>query len=113
MNKEIQARWFEALLSGDYPQTRGTLHRIHASPINDAGFCCLGVLCELAVADGKLERFGANYGFSSNDMHSGFPPDIIIDDYACLPRNITRKVAAMNDDNATFAEIVEYLTEVL
>lgn len=44
MNEEIKIRWVNALESGDYPQVTGRL-------ANDLGFCCLGVLCEIAVQD--------------------------------------------------------------
>jgi hypothetical protein len=37
--------WIDALRSGKYKQTQGTLK-------NDEGFCCLGVLCDLARLDG-------------------------------------------------------------
>lgn len=37
-------RWAQALRSGDYVQTSGALR-------DNVGFCCLGVLCELAGAD--------------------------------------------------------------
>lgn len=49
MNRQIRDRWIAALRSGQYEQGQGAL--------NDGGrFCCLGVLCELAVADGVLAR---------------------------------------------------------
>ncbi len=57
MNPEIKATWIEALLSGKYKQTRQTLRR--SEP--DAGgrqmdsYCCLGVLCELAVEEGVID----------------------------------------------------------
>jgi hypothetical protein len=35
-----------ALMSGKWLQVRGTLHR------SGVGFCCLGVACEVAIADG-------------------------------------------------------------
>lgn len=40
MNPEIKAKWIEALRSGKYQQTAGTLR-------NNDGFCCLGVLCDV------------------------------------------------------------------
>lgn len=42
-----------ALKSGEYPQTRGTLHRL-ADELSGAagGFCCLGVACEVAIKGG-------------------------------------------------------------
>ena len=46
MNPEVKAKWVEALRSGEYRQTKGYLHR------NGGGFCCLGVLCDVAVKDG-------------------------------------------------------------
>lgn len=49
MNPEIKGRWLEALRSGDYPQTRRRL-------ADDNGYCCLGVLCEIAVEDGIVTK---------------------------------------------------------
>lgn len=48
MNKEIKARWIAALRSGEYRQGRGWLKT------EDDSYCCLGVLCELAVQDGII-----------------------------------------------------------
>ena len=42
MNSEIKAAWVAALRSGEYEQGREYLSR-------DGKFCCLGVLCDLAV----------------------------------------------------------------
>lgn len=42
-HKQIIAAWVEALNSGEYKQTKGLLRKKDS-------FCCLGVLCELAVA---------------------------------------------------------------
>lgn len=47
MKPEIKEKWIAALESGDYPQTMGKLQ-------DDIGFCCLGVLCDLAVKDGVI-----------------------------------------------------------
>lgn len=45
MKERVKDLWVEALLSGDYDQGRGYLR-------SDKGFCCLGVLCDLAVEEG-------------------------------------------------------------
>lgn len=45
MNPAVKAAWVEALRSGEYQQTNGKLR-------DDKGFCCLGVLCDLAVKEG-------------------------------------------------------------
>lgn len=49
MKKEIRDRWVAALRSGEYKQ--GIYHlqsRDH--------YCCLGVLCEIAVQEGAIQR---------------------------------------------------------
>jgi hypothetical protein len=51
MKPGIKARWIERLRSGKYKQGIETLH----NPKNDR-FCCLGVLCEMAVEDGIIKK---------------------------------------------------------
>jgi len=41
MDKELKAKWVEALRSGEYQQCVGTLH-------DGVGYCCMGVLLEVA-----------------------------------------------------------------
>lgn len=54
MNPEIKKRWLGALRSGRYDQGRnGYLRQPHGR--GNALFCCLGVLCDLAVQDGLAE----------------------------------------------------------
>jgi len=55
MNPEIKSKWLAALRSGEYEQARGSLHRImHTADFKDkidCGFCCLGVLCDIAARE--------------------------------------------------------------
>lgn len=48
MNPEIRARWTATLRSGKVRQARNSLRT------DRGGRCCLGVLCDLAVADGVI-----------------------------------------------------------
>jgi hypothetical protein len=52
MNPEIKSKWIAALRSGQYEQARGglmrILHRNFETGKIGVGFCCLGVLCDLA-----------------------------------------------------------------
>lgn len=50
MNPEIKRRWIEALTSGEYEQGTGWLLR-------EDKYCCLGVLCDLAVKDGVIHLY--------------------------------------------------------
>lgn len=54
MNPEVKARWLAALTSGEYTQGRDLLAREVAPGV--FRYCCLGVLCELAYADGVIAR---------------------------------------------------------
>ena len=54
MNKVVADKWIEALRSGKYAQTRGTLCR---SICESTSHCCLGVLTEIAIEHGlKVEK---------------------------------------------------------
>lgn len=48
MNPEIKERWVKELRSGNYKQTKDCLK-------DDDGYCCLGVLTDLAIQDGVID----------------------------------------------------------
>jgi hypothetical protein len=62
MKKEIAEKWVQALRSGEYRQGRGVLCDIYDGKRR---FCCLGVLCEVAINSGlkietkEKEKYGA------------------------------------------------------
>ena len=55
MKADIKTRWVTALKSGDYPQGFGYLS-VYDRDSETNTYCCLGVLCELAVADGFVVK---------------------------------------------------------
>lgn len=55
MKAEIKDRWIEKLESGEFPQVKGELRGVDVDG-EVIGYCCLGVLCEIAVEDGIIER---------------------------------------------------------
>jgi hypothetical protein len=61
MKPEIKSRWIERLRSGDYQQGRSYL-RCDDPETGKSTFCCLGVLCELALEDGELELLPPTVG---------------------------------------------------
>ena len=52
MNAEVKQQWMDALRSGDYKQGQNALRKQY--PDEDPQFCCLGVLCDLAVKAGVV-----------------------------------------------------------
>lgn len=49
MDPTIKAQWVAALRSGEYRQGRHVLHNV-----DENTYCCLGVLCDLAVKAGVM-----------------------------------------------------------
>jgi hypothetical protein len=75
MNPEKKALWVAALRSGDFRQAQRKL-AVKSNPETLMAHCCLGVLCELAVAEGVTEARNVPYGdgiireFGKDDLRS-------------------------------------------
>ena len=55
MKAKVRDMWADALESGRFQQTTGKLR-------NDEGYCCLGVLCDLAIENGVAIKWeGGEY----------------------------------------------------
>lgn len=79
--------WVTALRSGEYKQAKGSLEvtseHVESSGCSKTGFCCLGVLSDLAVKAGIVTRsvdeyFRVHYG-TDNDMSTGHLPHAVRD----------------------------------
>lgn len=60
LNEDLILEWIAALRSGNYIQGERQLHIPPNEFDNTHEYCCLGVLCEVAVKHGMV-RFDANY----------------------------------------------------
>lgn len=72
-----------ALRSGEYTQTRGTLHRLVAAPaaygekVHPVGHCCLGVACEIfdqanpGVLTRKVDEGIESFAYTSAEGEPG------------------------------------------
>lgn len=93
MNPEIKAKWLTALRSGEYRQGRNVLKQQFDE--NDAPqFCCLGVLCDIAIKDGL--------NLTVNDINEYEDTDAIIwsfDDHQELLPRAVMEWAGMDSDN--------------
>lgn len=88
MKVEIAELWAQALESGKYSQVKGRLH-------SDEGYCCLGVLCELAIESGlKVEVERLMHGF--NEGNYAYDNSSIV-----LPASIA-KWAGIKDQQGTY-----------
>lgn len=128
MNSEIKTRWLAALRSGQYGQGRnGYLRQGNL-------FCCLGVLCDLAVQDG-LASWGDMPDTDEHDAHQilvwdGRTVEESEGNYDYLPGEVQRwaglpdrdpsvaieympyQLSDLNDNqNKNFSKIADYIEE--
>jgi hypothetical protein len=80
MNPQVKAQWVAALRSGEYPQGKAGL----SYPGDDGvrRFCCLGVLCDLAVKAGAgvtLMRAGMLGKYDLYNGENWFLPSSVVD----------------------------------
>lgn len=123
MQPQIKKEWIAALRSGDYKQGTGFLHTYDIFFKIDNEFCCLGVLCELAVQHGIISK-GRNTAsgkvlYGSND--TVLP--IRVREWANLnsrtpsvpsESNINEvALAELNDNNSSFDELADLIEEYL
>lgn len=99
--KENRRKWVEALRSGKYAQTRDNLR-------DDRGFCCLGVLADVA----GCEWTPLNGYYIADGVDANAPPKAM--EFVGLARQggaITRDDALwqMNDNGCSFSVIASVI----
>lgn len=131
VNKERVAMLVAALRSGSYVQGQNRLARtIHRD--GTTHYCCLGVACEIALANGAPVRKTTEYDEATDqdwirytDIDSGksethvMPPSVIdwfgfnaSDPYLSSDGDYERRTAAeVNDQGGNFAEIADMFKE--
>jgi hypothetical protein len=128
MNKRVKQKWVDALRSGKYVQGDGFLRQAESDGGPDR-FCCLGVLCEIAVDEGVIakpkppeddyegylyartaDQFlpktvvkWANLSSSNPDVSYSYENDEPLYDH----------LSSLNDEGRTFEQIANYIEESL
>lgn len=114
MKPEIKEKWVAALRSGEYKQGRNNLANVKTNR-----FCCLGVLCEVALKEGvNLEvTKGSSMKFYNGEC--GYLPRKVAAWADCkdLPSVNTKdgikSLAALNDKGVRFKTIAKLIEEQL
>lgn len=128
MKKEVADLWIAALESGEYAQAIGTLQQTEDTRLGDKvypkGFCCLGVLCEVAIKNGfhvekmsegglKKVAYDGAYDYLPNTvrewagMKSTSGEFSIEDD----PDRDSAELIDLNDNGKTFKEIAQIIRD--
>lgn len=93
MKPDIKAQWVAALRSGEYEQGKGVLREID----NDGtlgGYCCLGVLCDLAVKAGVIPE-------PTIKTYDHGPKEVLYDEAdAILPSSVAEWAGLIEPDEA-------------
>jgi hypothetical protein len=121
MDPTIKAKWIDALRSGKYRQGKGALHK------TDNSFCCLGVLCDLALQEGIVTRQTSNVGkyiYTPADPQDSTPGSssylpVVVQEWAGMDnsqgyhydRGLRRSLAALNDDHGLSFQQIAYVIE--
>lgn len=123
LDPAVKADWVSALRSGEYSQAHGALQK-------GGGFCCLGVLCEVAVKAGIPLEIGRACDCGDDDCDGvsvtyndsdAYPPEVVqdwagmnqLDPYVIDKEGDRRTLSALNDGGSTFAEIADLIEEQL
>lgn len=109
MKKEIADIWVKELRSGKYKQGKGYLRQI------DDKYCCLGVLCDIAIQHKQCPDWNQKTRFYVIDPQNNFNiPPINVKKWAELSLGLDSKSShclwRMNDEyNKSFEEIAYYI----
>jgi len=130
MNKRIKELWIAALRSGSYKQGQ---KRLRWDEEDGPTFCCLGVLCEIAVDESICYRFedgykvdagepGEHYTLSTSYLPEAVQewagldnsdPDLALDEKYSDGSSRLTTLASLNDGGRTFDEIADLIEENL
>lgn len=123
MNPRVKALWLERLRSGQYQQGRVNLRNA------DDEFCCLGILCEIAVEEGVIPAPSLSpedspvYRYGNRGRITSLPDEV--SEWSGVARwgglfNTVRinsysydNLAHMNDDGIPFAKIADVIEKEL
>jgi hypothetical protein len=116
MNPEIKAQWTAALRSGEYQQGTGQLAQKHEG---EWQFCCLGVLCELAVkadqdvtvTDGNIDRLYDGQAALLPRSVAGWAGINTYGDF--YADGYDQSLTAKNDNGMPFTEIADLIEKYL
>jgi len=118
MDSTLKQRWLRALRSKEYPKTKGALCVPDEDVKGGRSYCCLGVLCEIAVSDGVIKpaREGFNADVGGKCFLYGANADVLLPPtvarWAGLSDKAQEVIASRNDDVMTFEEVIPIIEDV-
>lgn len=99
--QQIKTEWLEALRSGAYKQTGGTMKRRLENGYR--GYCCLGVLCEAVLGELIVTETWESTFQGATSLYEAAE--------SVWTRDLNRQVIQMNDEDMTFIQIADFIEE--
>lgn len=141
MKPEVKEKWLAHLRSGEFIQATGNLKKVPADSVPDemsweeplpegvqCAYCCLGVLCEVAVQDSIIDAASQATGSEWGDTdpgdkvyyydyfryanHEDLPAQEVYD-YAGVNDAVGSWLASQNDQGRTFGQIANWIEKYL
>ena len=106
MNIELVKKWLHELRTTEKKQCRGLLHRLH--PDNQSeGFCCVGIACEVAIANGLSIPRKRDFESEAYDFQYSIAPESV-ENYYKIPPGFFGFAMGFNDIlKLSFSEIAD------
>lgn len=105
--EEVVRRWVAALRCGGYTQARNFLRN------NTGGFCCLGVLCDLAARDGGPQWVNESHYLGGNVNLPSVISEFVTGYRGNRADRCVIHFAKRNDAGDTFAELADIIEKDL
>lgn len=107
MDATLKSKWVAALRSGNYKQAQGVLYR------PSEGYCCLGLLCEVAGAQYEKHRSDWWPVIDGERADRGNGDEYLSESRFAIEAEVQERLAKMNDDGRSFDEIADYIEKHL
>ena len=102
--KEMKQKWLEALRSGEYKQTKGTLKGVNED--GEVGYCCLGVFLSAVLEDEPPKAY-LEEGYETYADEG--PQEMYNKTMSILGEGIQQAGIDMNDFGKSFVEIADMI----
>ena len=108
MDPKVKQAWIDALRSGKYKQARKRLYRQETK-----GYCCLGVLCDIAKPEG-WDGIGIEINEPGEAVYYDFQklPTVTRVSFG-IPEKVCADLMGMNDKGKTFKTIAKHIEREL
>jgi hypothetical protein len=108
MKRSIMEQWVARLRSGEYKQTKEKLDN------GCGGYCCLGVLCTMALEEGICDYNKNAWGDHAYDEETGLLPDTVrrwagLKSGEGYIKHLRKDLTGLNDNGSTFNEIADVI----